>query len=251
MKKSLAIMDYGVGGLNLYSKIKEINPSIGINYFSDAGEIPYGKLDRKKLTKRVEKVIAYLQEQGSEQIVVACHSASSVAHKFDNKNIINLISYTQNCSQKFSNHAQIGIIGGGRTIRSQIYGNCFRKQGYEIVQRIAQPLSILIEKGDVNSAIMKKTLDHILKPMANVDHLILACTHYSVLANHMKKYLKANCSIIDPVDNLILHIKDNLTNYTEGKDSFYTTGGKQNMINVANKVYNLDIEPLLNKITIS
>lgn len=236
-------MDYGVGGLDLYKRLKQISPTTGITYFSDSGANPYGKLSKEELSKRVLKVIRFLKSEGSGTVIIACHSASSVAVELKEPDVIDLISYTQN-SITSTKKKKVGIIGGGRTIRSQFYGKHFRKKGHQVAQRIAQPLSILIEKGDTQSQEVHKALEKILNPLKPLDVLILACTHYPVLRKEIQSFLGSNCEIIDPVDALLDNIIDSMVHFSEGKDIFYTTGNPDLMVEVAKKVYQINIDTI-------
>lgn len=118
MKYPVAIIDYGIGGLGLYKMIREEFPAMPILYLSDSGEVPYGKLPKDKLRKRLEKVLKYLEGRGAEHIVVACHSASSVVKATDNAIGLRSQTITAVLNRK---PKSVGIIGGGRTIRSGYY----------------------------------------------------------------------------------------------------------------------------------
>ncbi|MEJ0033599.1 MAG: hypothetical protein WDO15_26120 [Bacteroidota bacterium] len=145
MKHSVAIIDYGIGGLGLYKMIRKDFPKLPLTYFSDSGEVPYGKLSKKALRSRIEKVIKFLD---ADKIIVACHSASSVL-KASDKNVIGLRAQTVKAVIK-RKPKNVGIIGGGRTIRSGFYRRELNKVGIKTSQRIAQPLSIMVERGEVS-----------------------------------------------------------------------------------------------------
>jgi glutamate racemase len=57
----------------------------------------------------------------------------------------------------------------------------------------------LIENGDINSPEMTKLLYSYLTPMieANIDYLVLGCSHYPYLIPQIKKILPAHIKIID------------------------------------------------------
>ncbi|MEM9299914.1 MAG: aspartate/glutamate racemase family protein [Bacteroidota bacterium] len=243
MTNRLAIMDYGIGGLDLFRRVKQIRPELGITYFSDSGEVPYGKLSKDKLHKRVSKVINFLKRKGANQIIIACHSASSVSSLIESDGIIDLVDST--IYDPFAMQSQyLGIIGGGRTIHSGIYAQHFRNQGIKINQRVAQPLSILVEQGEIDSSRVYGEIKRILKPIKSVDSLLLACTHYPVLRPQIQAYLGTSCRIIDPLDNLLDRIKPMLYKVNNGKDMFYTTGDKELMIQVANSLYGIGVHDI-------
>ena len=240
MKNRLAVIDYGVGGLDLFKRIKQLQPEIGLTYFSDSGEIPYGQLSKDRLYKRIQRVIDFLKKDGAHQIVIACHAASSVSSYIRGKGVIDIIpsSTTEITTGQIQN---LGIIGGGRIIYSGIYRKYFENQGIKVIQRIAQPLSILIEKGDIDSPQVDIEIARILKPVRKVDALLLACTHYPVLKNKIQSYLGSHCEIIDPIEHLVKKVQPSLSQRDKMEDVFYTTGNKALMKQVAQSIYGLTI----------
>jgi len=240
----IAIVDYGIGGLGLYKMIREDYPTLPILYFSDSGETPYGKLSKKVLRARLEKVFAHLKGQGADKIIVACHSASSVVLDSD-KDVIGLRSQTVKATLKHKPKS-VGIIGGGRTIRSGFYRKELNKAGISTKQRVAQPLSILIEKGEVNGAIVEKTVSRILRPLKGCESILLACTHYPVLNNIFSNHIDAK--LIDPVEELYKSIQKYLDKDQKGPSRFLTSGNTKLMISAAHKAFNVRI-PLATRVT--
>jgi len=75
----IGVFDSGIGGLTIVKELLNKLPSFRIIYFGDTACTPYG-------TKSPETIITYaiqdtefLLNHGAKIIVVACHSASSVA----------------------------------------------------------------------------------------------------------------------------------------------------------------------------
>lgn len=234
-------MDYGVGGMDLFRRIKRERLEVGITYFSDSGAIPYGKLSRKELYDRVQQVIEFLKNNGADLVAVACHAASTVSMLKKDPAVLDMI----NCTKSVTTNAHIqhiGIIGGGRTIRSGIYAKYFRGNGVKVSQRIAQPLSILIESGEVESARVDDEIGKILSPIRNVDALLLACTHYPVLTDRIRDFLGSKCEVIDPLEKLLENIHPRIQDFDAGEDIFYTTGDASLMTSVARSIYDIRID---------
>ena len=234
----IAIIDYGIGGLGLYKMIRKDFPKLPLIYFSDSGEVPYGKLSRAALRARIEKVFHFLENKGVEKIIVACHSASSVVRDSD-KNVIGLRSQTIKAVAT-RKPKSVGIIGGGRTIRSGFYRRELRKLGIKTSQRVAQPLSILVERGEVKGRLVEETVAEIMKPLRGCDSVLLACTHYPVLSDIILKH----CSrVIDPVDELYLSIYKELKQVTTtGRTLFMTTGDTGLMKHAARNAFGVRVE---------
>jgi glutamate racemase len=241
LKYPIAIIDYGIGGLGLYKMIREEFPDLPLIYFSDSGEVPYGKLPKKVLRARIQKVFEYLHGRGAGKIIVACHSASSVVLDTD-KNAIGLRSQTVKAVLKRKTK-YVGIIGGGRTIRSGFYRRELSKAGLKTSQRVAQPLSILVERGEVDTAAVDNAVAKIIRPLNGCDSILLACTHYPVLSSVIQRYTSAK--LIDPVEELYRSVKKHLKQIESNLPTqFLTSGDPQLMKHAAQKAFGVNINKI-------
>jgi len=214
--------------------IREDFSETPIIYFSDSGEIPYGKLSKEALRARLVKVFRFLKARGASEIIVACHSASSVVLPTD-RNVTGLRGQTIKAVTK-RKPKSIGIIGGGRTIRSGYYRTQLNKAGIKTQQRVAQPLSILIERGELEGAAVEKAVAKIVKPLSGCDSILLACTHYPVLSGVIAKFAP-HSKLIDPVEELYKSVRHHFSEKNRGKTEFLTTGNTQLMIKAARKAF--------------
>jgi glutamate racemase len=229
MKGQLAIIDWGIGGIGVYKLIKERQPDLPVIYFSDTGATPYGKMSRPQLISRLNAVIQMLKSKGVTHLVIACNAAST-AIPFLNSNgiavegvIESAVAMTAKLKPK-----RLGLIGGRRTVLSGIYRKAFAAHGIKVEQRVAQPLSGLIESGDISSDKLREECKRILSPLRNCSHILLACTHYPSISNVMKDFISPQTVFIDPAAELVKRTAQwKLT--TDGDDSFYTSGDTAQM----------------------
>jgi glutamate racemase len=121
------------------------------------------------------------------------------------------------------NPRRLGLIGGRRTVLSGVYKNAFAKHGIKVEQRIAQPLSGMIETGDTSSAKLRGECGRILSPLRNCSHILLACTHYPAIASIMKDHVSVGTTFIDPADDLVKKIVK-WTLQVGRADLFFTSG---------------------------
>ena len=220
----IGILDWGIGGLSVLKKIIENHNScinkfgIDIVYFSDSGSIPYGKLSVLDLRSRLEKIFQTLQADGVSLIIVACTAASTVIINethYQDIPIINVISPTlEYCKNLADNN--LGIIGGQRTIDSNIYKvGIESNSNIKVHQSVAQPLSALIEEGKVQKVDVAPYLEPIMAPLLfeNISSLVLACTHYPAL-NPLFTELYPQLTLINPADFVFSKMKG-LLSYKE------------------------------------
>ncbi len=242
MKYPVAIVDYGIGGLGLYKMIRDEFKDLPVLYFSDSGETPYGKLSKGVLRARLEKVFAYLHGRGAAHIIVACHSASSVVLDGD-KNVTGLRKQTVKAVTR-RKPSSVGIIGGGRTIRSGYYRKELSKAGIKTSQRVAQQLSILVERGEIDTAAVHEAVSKIIKPLASCKAILLACTHYPVLSDVILEYAAPGTKLIDPAselyDSVYTYLKSASKKH-QGRTAFLTTGDATLMVEAARKAFDVVI----------
>lgn len=225
----LGILDWGIGGIGIYSLIKEQLGGVPVVYFSDTGVTPYGKMSRDELISRLNAVIAFLQSKDIAHLVIGCNAAST-AIPYLNANglpVEGVVTSAVKAAAKFRPE-QLGLIGGRRTVLSGVYRRAFAERGIKVKQRIAQPLSGLIESGDVSSDNLRMECKRILTPLKNCSHILLACTHYPAISKLMKDFVSPETVFIDPAEQLLAAIS-NWNLETGGEDIFLTSGDAKAM----------------------
>jgi glutamate racemase len=74
------VFDSGLGGLTVLAEIRRLRPDVDIVYVADDAAFPYGRLSDSALMSRVEAVMArVVAEQTPDIVVIACSTASTLA----------------------------------------------------------------------------------------------------------------------------------------------------------------------------
>jgi glutamate racemase len=232
----LGIIDWGIGGVSLLKKIRE-KSDLDIIYFSDTGYLPYGKVETEELRARVSLVIQFLKNRNCDRIAVACNAASTVLP--NDKNIFGVIEAALDLVNQM-NLNSIGIVGGKRTIESEIYKKELEKKGINVKQEIAQPLSALIEKGDLHSKELIREIERIFTPLKNEFHILLACTHYPAITPQINAFLP-NAVLIDPIERMCDKIMNDVQAYKGNNSTTWITSGNiQEMNHSIQLVYGIE-----------
>lgn len=246
----LGIIDWGIGGLGVYLEVRRRWPSMSITYLSDTGATPYGRLSGRELTNRLRRVVTVLRERGVDHVMIACNAASTAIPDLaiDSVTISGVIepAIAECISQK---PTHIGVIGGRRTILSGVYRRAFDDAGIRVTQRIAQPLSAMIEAGDVASGELHATVRHIVRPLKNCSHLLMACTHYPAIADVISQYVSPQTLLIDPAVATASVISSWSPIDATGRNTFYTTGDVTAMRRSAKLAFDVEIASVT-KVTI-
>jgi len=241
IKKVLGIIDWGIGGTSIVKLIKEKIGDVPVVYFSDTGVTPYGRMKRDELAARLETVIGLLNKQGVTHILMGCNAASSVMPYLREQTVpmMGVIEAAVACTARVRPE-RLGLIGGRQTIISGAYRRAFRDFGIRVHQRIAQPLSALIENGDVSSNELRDECKRILEPIRNSSHILLACTHYPAILSVLREYVSPQTFFIDPAPELVGSLCD-WDLGIGGGDIYLTTGDGGKMIAGAKAAFGWNI----------
>lgn len=233
MSKKLAIIDWGIGGISVKKAISETLGPLPTIYFSDTGATPYGKMKRFELSKRLDEVIEYLKQRGATHIIIGCNAASTAIPDLKEHGIpVEGVIKTAVAETTRIRPKRLGLIGGRRTVVSGAYRTAFSEFGIKTHQRIAQPLSGLIESGDLGSEMLKSECRRILSPIKTSSHVLLACTHYVAILPVLRDYVSPQTVFIDPIPSLVKIVESwNLP--SETGDLYLTTGDANAMKNAA------------------
>lgn len=216
----IGICDYGIGGVSLYKRLRE-HTDADIIYFSDTGFVPYGKVPEHTLRAQVQRVINYLRDKGANRIVVACNAASTVLP--DDPDVVGMIDFGIRTVLD-SGSAHTGVIGGFRTVESEVYKRPLEQLGVKVIQRPAQALSICIEAGETDSALLRSELKTILEPLQSCETLLLACTHYPAIAPLIQEYVP-DVKLLDPMHLLTQSLLRDLGSGSGNRHTRWITSG--------------------------
>jgi glutamate racemase len=223
---AIGICDWGIGGLGFYRLLALERPDLDVVYIGDQGAVPYGRLPVPTLAARLTQVLETFSQLGVSRVVVACNAAGTVLGRIRTPPTCTsgVILPTLDALLQ-APHVDTGIIGGRRTIRSGAYAVPLRRHGVLVVQRVAQPLSALIEAGRADMPETHALLRGLLAPLKDVDRLVLGCTHYIAVEPAIRTLLP-RAEIVDPATLAWRAMRADLPARISrvGAHRFYTTG---------------------------
>ena len=195
----LGIIDWGIGGFGALRRLHERCPQLDILYFSDSGHVPYGRVPRVQLARRVEEVVNSLPVS---HVLVACNAASVVLPDIPTSiPIEGMVRHGVNGVLATGLH-RWAVIGGEGTVAAGTYGTLLREKGLMVTERSGQPLSAHVEAGRLAGEGVEKDVRMVLAPLKDTEGLLLACTHYPALTPLLQDALPT-ARIVDPVETLV------------------------------------------------
>ncbi len=203
----LGVFDSGLGGLTAVRELMKELPGENIIYLGDTGRVPYGGRSRETIQRYTHQDIRFLLSHGVKAITAACGTVSTngleeVAADFDVP-IFGVVEAAAKAAVRETRTGRIGLIGTRASIASTAYDDKLRDYlPTAVIVKTACPLFVpLVEEGrtDPNDAVLKLIAAEYLEPIyeANVDTLILGCTHYPLIKEVIAEIM-GDIALIDP-----------------------------------------------------
>ncbi len=243
----LGVMDWGIGGLTVVQALRRAGCTANVVYLSDAGYPPYGKVARPVLTARLAEVAAWMGRRGVQQVLVACNAASTALPQDvwtvelpegGRVALHSIIPAALHSVQQARPFRALGVIGGEGTIGSGLYVQRLRELGIQAHAAVAQPLSALVEAGDLDGEATRAAVAAILSRLpADLDALLLACTHYPALAG-VFAHLAPGVRLIDPA----VAMAQGQWPSGQSRLQFWTTGSAQQSMRSAHLAFGLVLQ---------
>lgn len=188
--RPIGIFDSGLGGLTVARAVIDALPHESIIYYGDTARTPYGPKPLDEVHTYANEIIDFLLEQDVKLIVVGCNSASSALWRLGRPKLdvpmIGVIDPPAQTAVRLTRNKRIGIIGTRATIESGQYEEAIRRTRarVETVPRACPRFVGLVEAGETVGTRVLEIAHEYLEPLrdADVDTLILGCTHYPLLA---------------------------------------------------------------------
>lgn len=217
----IGIFDSGIGGLTVAKAIRKLLPNESLLYFGDTKHLPYGDKSEESVKEFSQNISKFLKAKNCKMIVIACNTASSLAHETVKKacpdiEVVNVIDPVIDRISSQNSSSKIGIIGTKGTINSGIYTRKINAKNTDLeVRSLATPLlAAMIEEGfiegKISDAIIHNYLNH--NELKGINQLILACTHYPLIQNLIEHFYEDKVEIIDSASQVAKHIKSILEN---------------------------------------
>lgn len=232
---NIGIFDSGIGGLSIARTLLS-SSSINIIYVADSANMPYGSKSPEQIFTISSRIIRFLEMYNVDAIIIACHTASTLAGKkiqqFYNIPIITLQESIIEYATQITKNNSIGLIATPATIASSVYHKTILQcnKNIRILEKACPTLASSIEHYFDQSEILQKTLEMYLQEMitTDIDTLILGCTHYSLIKELIQNYIP-NVALISSEDIIAKQfLLEENSSFITPRHQFFVSGD-QNM----------------------
>ena len=202
--KPVGIFDSGVGGLSVAREIRSTLPAEPLVYLADTSYCPYGGRPVEEIQSRSVAAVAELMNQGCKAVVVACNTASGAALELLRSEfsvpIVGLEPAVKPAVEATRN-GRIGVMATSGTLRSGRFARLVSSyaRDVEVVPVACSGLVELVEAGETTGPLAISTLTDLLAPLreAEVDTVVLGCTHYPFLRAAVSEVMGPEVQLLD------------------------------------------------------
>ena len=235
----ILIFDSGVGGLTVYDALRAILPDAPVIYAADFAGLPYGIKTEAQVAARVAGLLGRMSERYQPRLIcIACNTASTIAlgmvREVLELPIVGTVPAIKPAATLTKTGA-IGLIGTEATIRQRYVDDleAHFASGKQLI-RIAAPGMVDCAEAKLRGTVIDPTaLDKAVSDLrshkhgGDIDTVVLACTHFPLLAGELTDRLGSDVQLVDGsagIARRIATLLDGQKLEQSGQNRFVVTG---------------------------
>src|SRR5882724_3060788 len=264
-QQPIGVFDSGYGGLTVLKEIVARLPQYDYIYLGDNARAPYGNRGFDTIHAYTLECVQHLFRMGCPLVILACNTASAKALRTiqqtdlpqiapDNR-VLGVIRPTTEVIGNFTRTGKVGVLATRGTVLSDSYPIEIAKFFPEVkVFQQACPLWVpLVENNEHDKPgadyFVKEYMDELFSQIpgdpADMDTVLLACTHYPLLKAKIEQFLPTGCKLVSQGEIVAASLADYFQRHPEmesrcsknGQLRFFTTDSAEDFDNHASTFY--------------
>jgi glutamate racemase len=212
------MFDSGFGGLTVARAVMDLLPAEDLVYLGDTGRYPYGPRDLTEVRGFARQITRHLVDAYDVKVVVvACNTAAAAALDVLEEEcpvpVLGVIEPGARALTQATVTGRVGVIGTVGTIGSGAYQQAVSESAGEAAVALtcaACPGFVeFVERGETDTEQVYVLAERMLDPIrtANVDALLLGCTHYPFLARTIGDVMGRDVVLVSSADETAFALK--------------------------------------------
>jgi glutamate racemase len=209
--RPIGVFDSGVGGLTVARALIDLLPDEQVVYAGDTARGPYGPRDLDEVRGFTDELVAHLAGEDVKLVVAACNTATAAALAVDGTlsgrfpvPVIGVIAPAVATAVRATRNGRVGVIGTVGTIASGAYDRAMAATAPDVKlhARACPSFVELVEAGRTTDPEVLAIARTYLAPLAaaDVDTVILGCTHYPLLTGVLSYLLGPDVVLVSSAE---------------------------------------------------
>jgi glutamate racemase len=203
----VAVFDSGVGGLTVLHDLLVSLPTEDFLYLGDTARFPYGERSQGELQAFALEIVDHLLSSDAKLIIVACNAMSSAALEAIEEHVrgrdidvIGVVAAATQLAVAGSRSGRIGVLATPATVASGAYERavCVADPHVHLTSVACPDLAPIIQGGFPFDEHVVELVREYCAPLraAEVDTVILGCTHYPLVAPMLQRMLGRGVALV-------------------------------------------------------
>jgi glutamate racemase len=218
-RETILLFDSGLGGLTVYREVAAARPHVDLIYVADDAGFPYGALPEPALVSRVVALMGELIEtHRPDLVVIACNTASTIVlpdlrRKFSLPFVGTVPAIKPACAASITK--RVSVLGTEATVAREYTRALIRDYAGDCKVTLvgAKKLAAYAEDDLAGAKIDDTAIREEIAPAFvddghRTDTIVLACTHYPLLIERLRKLAPWPVNFIDPAPAIARRVTD-------------------------------------------
>ncbi len=211
----IGVFDSGVGGLTVLKAMAEQIPAHYF-YFGDTARLPYGTKSAETVARYAIGATRFLEAQNIDLLVIACNTATALAlpliKEAAHVPVVGVVEPGAAMAAEVSTQRAVIVIATEATVSSHAYRDALQRHGLEAYEKACPLLVPLVEEGWTEHPVTEQVAriylgEAMAQASDQADVLVLACTHYPLLAPTLRRILPEHMHIVDSAESTARVVK--------------------------------------------
>ena len=219
--RPIGMFDSGFGGLTVARAVIDLLPSENLIYIGDTARYPYGPKPASEVRSyAIELATSLVRDFNAKLIVVACNTAASVAlselRSLLSVPVIGVVEPGARALVEATTNNRVAVIGTVGTISSGAYESAVANASRDVSREVSLTATAcpgfveFVERNETSGHAVTELAEKLLAPIRNadVDTLLLGCTHYPYLSEVIGRVMGSGVRLINSADATASVVRD-------------------------------------------
>ena len=219
--RPIGMFDSGFGGLTVARAVIDLLPSENLIYIGDTARYPYGPKPASEVRSyAIELATSLVRDFNAKLIVVACNTAASVAlselRSLLSVPVIGVVEPGARALVEATTNNRVAVIGTVGTISSGAYESAVANASRDVSREVSLTATAcpgfveFVERNETSGRAVTELAEKLLAPIRNadVDTLLLGCTHYPYLSEVIGRVMGSGVRLINSADATVSVVRD-------------------------------------------